>query len=103
MTTVETAAPAEKLYTVEEASKWLTCPQPVPLPLLQKLGKDCSLVARVWNVPTGVKLTPTKPWPQEKTYPASIIREVFGSNPDTRHCLPPLPETSMVNPGSAQS
>lgn len=85
-------APTEtpKLYTVEEASRWLTCAQPLPLPLLQKLGKDCSLVTRIWKTPTGYKPTPDKPWPQEKTYTAEVIREVFGSNPDTRNFLPPI-------------
>lgn len=87
MTTTE----APKLYTVEEASRWLTCQQPIPLSLLQKLGKDCSLVSRIWKIDTGVKPTPDKSWPQEKTYTAEVIREVFGSNPDTREFLPKLP------------
>lgn len=88
MAIVEKQPAPEKMFTVEEATRWLTCPQPVPLPILQKLGKDCSLVARIWKVETGIKLTPEKKWPQEKTYPTSIIREVFGSNPDVRDFLP---------------
>lgn len=87
-----TETPNEPLYTVEEASRWLNCAQPVPLTLLQKLGKDCSLVSRIWKTTTGVKPTPDKPWPQEKTYTAAVIREVFGSNPDTRNFLPAATE-----------
>lgn len=92
--TTETAPATPKMYTVEEASRWLTCPQPAPLPLLQKLGKDCSLVSRIWKIATGVKPTPDKPWPQEKTYTVEVIREVFGSNPDTRNFLPAAPVNS---------
>lgn len=75
-------------FTVEEASRWLTCKQPVPLPLLQKLGKDCSMVCRLRGIPHTLRLTPTKRWPSEKAYPAAIIREVFEMNPDTKPYLP---------------
>lgn len=85
---MNTPAETPTLYTVEEASRWLTCDQPIPLPLLQKLGKDCSMVSRIWKAPTGVKPTPDKPWPQEKTYTAEVIKEVFGKNPATRDHLP---------------
>lgn len=75
-------------YTVEEASRWLTCDQPVSLPLLQKLGKDCSMVCRIRNVVTTNRATPHQPWPTERAYPAEIIREVFAGNPSTAPFLP---------------
>lgn len=93
-----TEAPTEPLYTVEEASRWLTCAQPVPLPLLQKLGKDCSLVSRIWRTPKGTREVTGKKWTTEYTYTAAVIREVFGSNPDTRDFLPPIPAAPEPQP-----
>lgn len=75
-------------YTVEEASRWLTCAQPVPLKLLQKLGKDCSMVARIRQTPCTMRLTPHRSWPSERAYPADIIREVFTTNPETAPFVP---------------
>lgn len=75
-------------YTVEEASRWLTCPQPVPLKLLQQLGKDCSMVARIRNVEWSLRSTPHQRWPNERAYPADIIREVFAANPETAPFIP---------------
>lgn len=75
-------------FTVEEASRWLTCAQPVPLPLLQRLGKDCSMVCRIrggtWvDVPVF-----GKGWPTERGYTPEVIREVFMLNPDTAPYVP---------------
>lgn len=75
-------------YTVEEASRWLTCEQPVPLRLLQKLGKDCSMVCRIRGVVTTNRATPHQPWPTERAYPTEIIREVFEGNPEAAPYLP---------------
>ena len=75
-------------YTVEEASRWLTCPQPVPLKLLQQLGKDCSMVARIRNVEWSLRPTPHQRWPNERAYPADVIREVFAANPETAPFIP---------------
>ena len=75
-------------FTVEEASRWLTCKQPVPLKLLQKLGKDCSMLCRLRNIQHTLRATPHQPWPNEKAYPANVIREVFAMNPDTAPFLP---------------
>lgn len=75
-------------FTVEEASRWLTCKQPVPLKLLQKLGKDCSMLCRLRNIQHTLRATPHQPWPNEKAYPADVIREVFAMNPDTAPFLP---------------
>lgn len=81
------------MFTVEEASRWLTCAQPVPLKLLQQLGKDCAMVSRLHGQPMGTKPTPDKPWPQEKTYTAKVIRTVFLAHPDT-HAYVPQPTTT---------
>jgi hypothetical protein len=83
------------MFTVEEASRWLTCPQPVPLKLLQQLGKDCAMVSRLHKQPMGTKFTPDKPWPQEKTYMAEVIRVVFQTNPAT---APFVPATTTKEP-----
>lgn len=90
-------------FTVEEASRWLTCKQPVPLKLLQKLGKDCSMLCRLRNIQHTLRATPHQPWPNEKAYPADVIREVFAMNPDTAPFLPsevavPQPETKERQP-----
>jgi len=75
-------------YTVEEASRFLTCPQPVPNALLSKLGRDCSFVCRVRKSTWTNRPTPDKPWAMERAYPIAIIREVFELNPDTAPYLP---------------
>ncbi len=75
-------------FTVEEASRWLTCQQPVPLPLLQKLGKDCSMVCRIRSAEWSLRPTPHQRWPHERAYPAEIIREVFLANPETAPYVP---------------
>ena len=77
-------------YTVEEASRWLTCAQPVPLKLLQQLGRDCSMLARIRNVEWSLRPTPHQRWPNERAYPADIIREVFAANPETAPHIPPV-------------
>lgn len=75
-------------WTVEEASRFLTCPQPVALDLLSKLGRDCSMVCRIHNLPWTVRATPDKPWGTERAYPFVVIREVFELNPDTAPYIP---------------
>jgi hypothetical protein len=82
------------MFTVEEASRWLTCPQPVPMALLQRLGKDCSMVSCLHKQPTGSKPTPEKRWPSERTYTADVIRLVFKTCPDTAPYLPATPGAS---------
>lgn len=84
----EDSAAAKACWTVEEASRWLTCEQPVALALLQRLGKDCSMVARIRNTPCTQKPVYGKRWPTERAYPVEIIREVFSLNPDTAPYLP---------------
>lgn len=83
-------------FTVEQASRWLTCAQPVPLPLLQRLGKDCSMVCRIRGAMFVDVPVQGKNWPTERGYPAAIIQEVFLANPDTRPFVPkpaaPAPE-----------
>lgn len=79
-------------FTVEEASRWLTCAQPVPLKLLQQLGRDCSMLARIRNIEWSLRPTPHPRWPNERAYPAEIIREVFASNPDTAPYVPKVTE-----------
>lgn len=84
-------------FTVEQASRWLTCAQPVPLPLLQRLGKDCSMVCRIRGATFVDVPVQGKNWPTERGYPAAIIQEVFQANPDTRAFLPgvkPVPPSA---------
>jgi len=75
-------------FTVEEASRWLTCAQPVDLKLLQQLGRDCSMVCRIRNAEWSLRPTPHKRWPNERAYPAAVIREVFLANPATAPHVP---------------
>jgi hypothetical protein len=75
-------------YTVEEASRFLTCHQPVPVALLGKLGRDCSMVCRIRGAAWTERPTPTKQWLKERAYPFAIIREVFELNPDTAPYIP---------------
>lgn len=75
-------------YTVEEASRFLTCHQPVPVSLLAKLGRDCSMVCRIRGAAWTERPTPTKQWLKERAYPFVIIREVFELNPDTAPYIP---------------
>lgn len=79
-------------FTVEEASRWLTCAQPVPLKLLQQLGKDCSMLARIRNIEWSIHPTPHQRWPNERAYPAEVIREVFAANPETAPYVPKVAE-----------
>jgi hypothetical protein len=78
----------EKYFTVEQASRHLTCAQPLDPKLLQKLGKDCSMVCRIRNA--GWVDVPVfgKRWNSERGYPFSIILEVFTTNPDTAPHVP---------------
>lgn len=75
-------------WTVEEASRWLTCRQPVAVELLAQLGKDCSRVCRIHGLEWTIRPTPGKPWPNERAYPAEVIREVFNLNPETAPYVP---------------
>lgn len=75
-------------FTVEEASRWLTCPQPVALRLLQQLGKDCAMVCKIRGIEWSLRPTPTQRWPNERAYPAAVIREVFLANPETAPYVP---------------
>lgn len=100
-------------FTVEQASRWLTCAQPVPLPLLQRLGKDCSMVCRIRGATFVDVPVQGKNWPTERGYPAAIIQEVFQANPDTRAFLPgakpvptpaaPVPASAMLKPAEVES
>ncbi len=75
-------------FTVEEASRWLTCVQPVPLELLQQLGRDCSMLARIRGIKWSLRPTPHQRWANERAYPAEVIREVFAANPETAPHVP---------------
>jgi len=75
-------------FTVEEASRWLTCAQPVNLKLLQQLGRDCSMVCRIRNIEWSLRPMPHQRWPNERAYPAAVIREVFLANPETAPHVP---------------
>lgn len=75
-------------FTVEEAARFLTLPAPLPTHVLGSLGKDCSMICRIRGVQWTIRPTPTKPWPNERAYPAEVIREVFAQHPATRNHLP---------------
>jgi hypothetical protein len=75
-------------YTVEEASRFLTCAQPVPLPILQQLGKDASLFCRIRQIGWVDKPVLGKRWPSERGYAKDVILEVFRLSPAVRDFVP---------------
>lgn len=82
----------EPLMTVADAVAALRQRRP-DLPVLDvgtlnKLGRDCSLVARTWLRPTGVVEVTGKRWSSEKSYTFDVIREAFSRNPATRDYVP---------------
>jgi hypothetical protein len=79
---------ADAYYTVEEASRFLTCEQSVATALLAQLGRDCSRVCRIRGVEWHIRPTPGRPWPNERAYPVDVIREVFSLNPDVSPFVP---------------
>lgn len=88
----ETAAglqPDPDHWTVEEAADFLVgLTTPLTRQQLGKLGKDCSMVCRIRNVPWTIRPTPGKPWPNERAYTRDVLLEVFKANPDTRSYVP---------------
>jgi hypothetical protein len=79
-------------FTVEEAVRWLRTPLGAPVALgrstMSQLGKDCSRVCRIHNLTWTLRPTPMKDWPNERAYPAAVIREVFMLHPETREFVP---------------
>jgi hypothetical protein len=75
-------------FTVEEASRWLTCAQPVDLKILQQLGRDCSMLSKVRKIEWTLRPTPGKAWPNERAYPPAVIQEVFAANPNVKDYIP---------------
>lgn len=82
----------EPLMTVADAVAALRQQRPDLPPLdrgtLSKLGKDCSLYARVKKRPTGVVQVYGKNWPTEKAYTFDTLREAFRLHPATRDYVP---------------
>lgn len=89
MTTETTPEPSyEILWSVAQAATYIKTPEPMDRTTLAQLGKDCSLVARIWGRPTSTVATPDKPWPSEKTYTRDVILEAFRRHPATRDYVP---------------
>lgn len=82
------ADPFAGYWTVEEASRFLTCAQPVDLRILQQLGKDASTYCRINGIVWKDKPVVGKRWPTERAYTMETIREVFRLHPDVRNYLP---------------
>lgn len=72
-----------ELWTVEQAAVWLPLAEPLTRAELSQLGRECSMVSRIWSHPTGVVTVTGKPWPTEKSYTRAVLVEVFGRNPRT--------------------
>lgn len=75
-------------FTVEQASRWLTCTQPVDLEILKQLGRDCSMLARIRNVAWVDVPVHGRRWASERGYTSELIREVFAANPNTKDYIP---------------
>lgn len=78
----------ELTWTVEKAASFLKLERPLDRATLSRLGKDCSLVARVWKRPTGVVPVVGKAWPSEKSYTKDVLMEAFRRHPVTRDYVP---------------
>ena len=78
----------EGYWTVEEASRFLSCPQPVDLKILQQLGKDASTYCRIKRVEWKTKPVTGKRWDSERAYTQATLLEVFRLHPYTRQYLP---------------
>jgi hypothetical protein len=81
--------PFEGYWTVEEASRFLDCVQPVPLAVLRQLGKDASLYCRIHGVAWKDKPVIGKSWPTERAYTQFVLCEVFSLHPQTRDFVAP--------------
>lgn len=78
----------EPQMTVAQAVQHLQgCPV-LGLEDLQKLGKECVTVARIWGAPTGSVPVVGKRWPSEKSYTFDVLKEVFSRNPSTAAYMP---------------
>jgi hypothetical protein len=81
-------------FTVREACAWLKNADgsqfDPPNQVLQRLGKDASMCARIQHAQWTLRLTPNMPWPHERAYPRAIIQEVFRLNPVTAPLLAAL-------------
>lgn len=82
----------EPLMSVAQAVGFLKHPSGeqlrVDVGTLSKLGRECSLYARLKNRPTGSIEVTGQRWTSEKTYTHDVIRAVFELNPATRDYVP---------------
>lgn len=78
----------EQMLSVKQAVAFLKLPAPLDRATLSKLGKECSMVARIHRRPTGTVEVIGEAWPTEKTYTHDVLREVFRLNPATAPYVP---------------
>jgi len=78
----------EQMLSVKQAVGFLKLPAPLDRNTLSKLGKECSMVARIHRRPTGTVEVFGEAWPTEKTYTHDVLREVFRLNPATAPYMP---------------
>lgn len=76
------------MSSVKQAVGFLKLPAPLDRSTLSKLGKECSMVARIHRRPTGTVEVFGEAWPTEKTYTHDVLREVFRLNPATAPYMP---------------
>ncbi|WHB31221.1 hypothetical protein [Xanthomonas phage NEB7] len=76
----------EPMWTVEQAAQWLPGVT-LDRGTLSRLGKDCSLVVRIWKRPTGVVPVVGKAWSSEKSYTRDVLIEAFSRHPATRAAM----------------
>jgi hypothetical protein len=77
----------EPLWRVAVAAAYLNLPAPLDRATLSKLGRDCSMVARIKRRPTGVESVQGQPWPTEKAYTRDVLEEVFRLHPATAEAM----------------
>ena len=78
----------EQLWSIKQAVAHLRDANGNPPPLtrgdLSKLGRDCSMVARIWKRPTGSVPVVGESWTSEKSYTSDVLLEVFRIHPATK-------------------
>lgn len=78
----------EPMMTVEQAVAFLKLPAPLGRGDLSKLGRECSMVARIHKRPTGQVEVFGQNWSHVKSYTYDVLKEVFRLNPATKDYLP---------------
>lgn len=86
---IETLVPRPPpMWTVEQATRGLKGAPALGRGTLSKLGRECTLLAKLWGRPTGQVEVTGQNWTHVKSYTADVLKEVFRLNPATSPYMP---------------